>query len=332
LITTLAPIAVAAVLGLIHLRVRHVYRTVNAVTHPATQRQKSSRTVASEHAKAKHTSAFLTFTFLIFSTVSTVVFQTFACDDLTGTNQSWLRTDYSVSCDTDIHDVYEAYAAAMIVVYPIGIPALYAYLLWRHRARLNPVTAISSKGTTTACTTAAIGVSTDSFSDSEPEQQCTNNVDTRANDATLDTISFLWSPYKQQAYWWEVVECIRRLLLTGFLVFILPGTAGQSAVSCVFAGVSLSVFGLVQPHADTADSNDYWLGTWILFLSTFIALLLKGDYTHEDAYFSKFMAVVLVVFNIILILSAAIQSILIGTATVVAAKQTNKANEANASF
>jgi hypothetical protein len=302
LITTLAPIVVAVVLGLIHLRVRHVYRTVNAIRHPATQRQKSSRTDALEHAKAKHTSAFLTFTFLIFSTVSTVVFQTFACDDLIGTNQSWLRTDYSVSCDTDIHDVYEAYAAVMIVIYPIGIPALYAYLLWRHRARLNPTTANSSKATT-------------ALNNNGSQQQCTNNVDTRANDATLDTISFLWSPYKQQAYWWEVAECIRRLLLTGVLVFILPGTAGQSAVACVFSVLTLIVFAKVSPFADRTDFKHYWLGCVILFLSTILALLLKGDYTAADTQSQQILPILLIILNILLTVSVVAAVVVVARTT-----------------
>ena len=77
-------------------------------------------------------------TFLIYSTVSTVVFQTFACDYFADTKQSWLRAYYSISCEADKHTTYKAYAAVMIAVYPIGIPLLYSVLLWRHRHSLNP--------------------------------------------------------------------------------------------------------------------------------------------------------------------------------------------------
>jgi hypothetical protein len=59
-----------------------------------------------------------------------------------------------------------------------------------------------------------------------------------------------------------------------------------------------------------SDARDYWLGTWILFLSTFIALLLEGDYTNEDAYHSKFMAMLLVAFDTMLILSTVIEGML----------------------
>jgi hypothetical protein len=260
-----------------------------------------------QNATAKHFSAFLTFTFLIYSTVSTVVFQTFACDYLEDTKENWPRADYSISCNTDKHTAYKMYAIIMILVYPIGILAIYAGLLWHHRHKLNPTTSTTVSytdidgvkteglkalmvplyqcfkrcyGSSAVEANAAITAAA-SCQQQHYQQQQQQEHDNRQDVAALTPIKFLWEPYRQQVYWWELVECIRRLLLTGFLVFILPGTAGQSAVACVFAGLSLGVSGLVQPYAETSDSNDYWCGTWILFLSTFIALILKGDNTSE---------------------------------------------------
>jgi hypothetical protein len=246
LITTIAPLAVSAVIGATYMRVRHVCKH-NAMT---------AQTVALKRATVKHLSVFLTFTFLIYSTVSTVVFQTFACDYLEDTKVSLLRADYSVSCDTDKHTAYKVYAAVMIGVYPIGIPLLYAVLLWRHRHSLHPTTittgAARSMDSATISTNATV-----TAADTQQQQQQQQQQDNRHEDVSLTPIKFLWEPYRQRTYWWEVVECIRRLLLTGFLVFILPGTAGQSAVACVFAGLSLGVFGLVQPYAEASNSNDF---------------------------------------------------------------------------
>jgi hypothetical protein len=71
--------------------------------------------------------------------------------------------------------------------------------------------------------------------------------------------------------------------LTGFLVFILPGTAGQCAVATVFSILTLIVFAKVSPFVDTIDRYQYWLGCVVLFLSIILALLLKGDYTISVA-------------------------------------------------
>jgi hypothetical protein len=346
LLTTLAPLVIALIILVIHCRARYIcYKKTDLVEVLA-------------HAKAKHLSVFLTFTFLIYSTVSTVVFQTFACDYLEDTKESWLRADYSISCDTDTHAVFRKYAIVMVVLYPIGILAIYTGLLIRHRHNLNPTTTATTataitdidvvkptclrallnpvlqsfKGYygSTAIKANATVAAADNQQQQQPQQQQPQQQeqldDTRQNDTSLTPIKFLWSPYRQEVYWWELVECIRRLLLTGFLVFILPGTAGQSAVACVFAGLSLGVFGLVQPFADTSDSNDYWFGTWILFLSTFIALVLKGDNSSESAYYNKFMAIILVVFNVLLISSAAIQGMYTALVTARAAWRANAAN------
>jgi hypothetical protein len=274
LLTTLLPLLVVAVLGIIHMTVCYKHRTVRIVHDPATMRQRSMRTDALERAVAKHSQAFLLFTFLIFPTVSTVVFQTLACDYLEDTQQNWLRADYSVSCDTAIHKAYQAYAAFMILVYPIGIPALYAYLLWQHRAHLHT--------------------------------KDDSSVD-RELDLTLQTTRFLWSTYKPYAYWWELVECVRRLLMTGFLVFILPGTAGQSAVSCAFAVLSIAVFSLVQPLRESSDTYSYWLGCAVLFLSMFVALVTQGSATELHADSQQVLSVLLIALNVVLIITAAVQ-------------------------
>lgn len=57
-------------------------------------------------------------------------------------------------------------------------------------------------------------------------------------------------------YYYEVVECGRRILLTGVLIFISPNTSAQAAAACMFAFLSLLGFELLRPHLDPADS---WL-------------------------------------------------------------------------
>ncbi|CAM9300041.1 unnamed protein product, partial [Sphacelaria rigidula] len=64
----------------------------------------------------KHVTVALTVAFLMYSTVSTVIFQTFACDDLEEVDRSYLRADYRISCNSRRHKAYEIYAGFMILV------------------------------------------------------------------------------------------------------------------------------------------------------------------------------------------------------------------------
>lgn len=71
-------------------------------------------------------------------------------------------------------------------------------------------------------------------------------------------------------YYYEVVECGRRILLTEVLIFIAPQSAKQAAMACIFAFVSLLGFELLRPHVEPTGlwlyrlvSRDKCFGTTI---------------------------------------------------------------------
>jgi hypothetical protein len=228
---------------------------VQAVTTYTSQRTVvPARTSRLEKALAKHYLAFLATTFLIYSTVSTTVFQTFACDaidDSATTKTSYLRADYSIKCGTAKHSAYKIYAAFMVIIYPLGIPALYAWLLWCNRHKLSSINEVSVR------------------------------MLSRHRDVSLRPTRFLWKTYTPRMYYWEVVECMRRLLLTGAIVFTAPGTSAQAAIACILAMVSIVVALYCQPHADTLDGQIYTVGTVIIFLSMFLSLAMRSDISTE---------------------------------------------------
>jgi hypothetical protein len=134
LITTLGPFVAAVVLMCTHTAVRYKNQ-VQAITEYSSQRVTvPTRTSRLQKALAKHYLVFLAMTFLIYSTVSTTMFQTVACDRIdedinTAVTTRYLRADYSIQCDTHEHKLYKAYAAVMIIIYPLGIPALSVWLI-----------------------------------------------------------------------------------------------------------------------------------------------------------------------------------------------------------
>lgn len=94
------------------------------------------------------------------------------------------------------------------------------------------------------------------------------------NSTDLFSIPF-HQAYRPGAYYFEVLECFRRLLLTGCLVFILPNSAGQAAVACVLAVLTVAVFALVNPYSDSKDHRAYTLGALAIFLTMFMGLVVK---------------------------------------------------------
>ena len=49
-----------------------------------------------------------------------------------------LRVDRSIDCDSVEHKAYQVYAGFMMIIYPIGIPALYFTLVYVSRKDVNP--------------------------------------------------------------------------------------------------------------------------------------------------------------------------------------------------
>ena len=52
----------------------------------------------------------------MFTSASTVVFKTFGCDNSVVEGESYLRADYSISCQTATHTLYKVYAGFMLLV------------------------------------------------------------------------------------------------------------------------------------------------------------------------------------------------------------------------
>merc|ERR1719162_1548619 len=50
-------------------------------------------------------------------------------------------------------------------------------------------------------------------------------------------LSFLYGGYTPKAYYWEIVMLMQKLLLTGLLIFIKPGTTSQLAAGFFISGV-----------------------------------------------------------------------------------------------
>jgi hypothetical protein len=70
--------------------------------------------------------------FCIFPPTSLAIFKCFRCDEVSdGARDVWyLAADYSIRCGGAAYAANMAYACAMVAVYPLGVPLLYATMLY----------------------------------------------------------------------------------------------------------------------------------------------------------------------------------------------------------
>lgn len=230
----------------------------------------------------KHVSMLLLLTFFVYSSVSSTLFQTFACEDLED-GRNYLRADYRIECDSSRHEYFQVYAGFMVVLYAVGIPGLYGVLLFRDRDTLR--------------------------------QDKVGRVDT----ARVASTSDLWSPYKPSVFYFEVIECGRRILLAGVVVFIYPNTAAQIAITLLMAFVFVVVSEALAPYESRWDTWISRTGHAVVYISMYVALLLKVDVADERAGNQRVFEAVLVVMHACMVLAIVIETVIL--ACVVSAKQ-----------
>ena len=164
-------------------------------------------------------------TFLVVPSTSMRLFRTFHCVTIEygqGDARRYLEPDLELSCDSDDFEKTRSLALLFIAVWPIGIPLLYAVLLW---ASLDAVV----RDEPTALSTAT---------------------------------AFLSGDYKASTFWWEPLEMCRKLALTGWLLLIQDNAEharilAALVVSFVFLAMRLTL----KPLKRCACSHPLAAGT-----------------------------------------------------------------------
>ena len=256
--TTITPVVVMGLLGGTYAFAIH--------------RNRGAPETALRNIRKRHRSMALLVTFLVYSSVSSVVFQTFACEGLDD-GKSYLRADFTIVCDSPKHKAFQIYAGLMVMIYPIGIPALYAVLLFSNHHVLRD------------------------------EQG-------RGESAVASLTSDLWKPYKPHRFYYEVIECSRRILLAGVVVFIYPNTAAQIAVTLAIATVFIFVSEAMAPYHSQWDAWISRSGHAIVFVTMYVALLLKVDVSGENTSSQKTFEVVIVAGHGCMFLAVVVEGII----------------------
>lgn len=221
--------------------------------------------------KEKHLKAGLFIAFFIYSSVSYTIFQTFVCDTLDD-GVSYLRADYSLTCSGKEHSYYVVFAAAMVFVYPIGIPLFCWNWMRGNREELQRVD--------------------------------------RDSVARLKPFQGIWASYKPSRYYYEIIEFGRRITLTVVAVFVLPGSSAQIAVVLLLAVVFLFVSESLSPFGKSIDMGLYRWGNGIVLGSMYVALLLKYDVSQEEDGALSAFAGVLVAANVFMVAAVIVQTYL----------------------
>jgi len=205
-------------------------------------------------------SLFLGLTFCVLVGVSTTIFKTFQCMTYGDDPVSYLIVDQSIDCSNASHRRYMVYSTGMCLVYPVGIPVLYTWLLFSKRRSLL--------------------------------------AQEREDNHSLHKIGFLWDSYVKECWWFEIFECLRRLSLTGVLAFVAPGSPSQIVFALLLALLSIAMYTHLKPFDRDQDNSLAIVSQWSIFFTLFAALLKKMKVDEEDHYDQNLFGLLLIVVNL----------------------------------
>jgi len=165
---------------------------------------------------------------------------------------SYVTADYSLICrGPDGLDsewvTYAMVAVAAFLVYPLGIPLFYYYQLSTNKEALH--------------------------NEDHPEHQHVHGK-----------LAFLYQDYVPDAWYWELVLLIQKLMLTGVLVFIKPDSTSQLAVGFAVAVIFFVLHVRTGAYCEIKEYDLQFYATLSILTTLFGGILLKTDTQNEDAY------------------------------------------------
>ena len=169
---------------------------------------------------------FLLLTFCVLVGTSSSLFLFLKCHVFIlpdGGEEHYLRKDYSIDCDGSRYRETLPYCFIMIAVYPVGIPAMYLVLTRQHRDVLS-------------------------------DQGKVDEEKAKGANSSIAHLSFLTNAYKPRYYWYEVLECLRRLTLASIIGIVSEEASAAPLMALLVSGAFTWVSTTLRPFKQKSDN------------------------------------------------------------------------------
>jgi hypothetical protein len=194
--------------------------------------------------------------FLMYPGLSVKIFTIFRCVEL-DPGEYFLVADLSVKCFSGAWNSTAAVAGLCIVVYVIGIPLGTFFILYKKK---------------------------DIIRHGKPEEK----------DRLENVYGSLYVQYEPKYYWWEVFEMIKKMLLTGGLVMLAPGSSAQILVAVIITLIYYSLVLKLEPYEDDKDDFLQFIASTQILLTLIMGFALRSD---DKGSYDKTVISVLLVFT-----------------------------------
>ena len=143
----------------------------------------------------------------------------------------FLKTDFSVSCDSRSKDYYRLVILAYVAVgYVLFLPTVSLVALLRQRKQFVP-------------------------SKNEYENEDSENHREKESTEILTGLRFLFENYNPRTWYWEFIDTMRKIVLTSGLILMGGESRVYVGLACIISSIYAVFFALQQPIADPFENT-----------------------------------------------------------------------------
>jgi len=194
----------------------------------------------------------------------------------------YLSADTNIECFSPYWYKGVIYASLMIIIYPIGIPLMYLRLLYGCKDELISRSVDSNSIANSGSTSNNSNDSSYSNDSNKDDDDDDDKIDNKQLSIAALRISFLWEPYEPKYWYWEIIECYRRISLTAVLSMVSPGSSSQSVLSVLLSLLFIKMYGYYQPYEADTDDIIAEVGQFQIYFTYFGALILQNSLLHSS--------------------------------------------------
>ena len=198
--------------------------------------------------------------FGVYAGLSTKIFRLFKCRQIG--QHFYLMADYSLMCYEGRWWNYGGVAIACILMYVVGIPVVQFIILWKHRAHL--------------------------YEDS--------SLDDKAHRQVKKQYGSLYLHFREDCYYYELVNMFRKLMLTGGLILVGEHSTVQGLLGILVCAFWLLLVAVKFPYAV------YWDNMLEIALSFGLMMTLLSGLALELFRLQEFDGNEQIVFDVLLVL------------------------------
>jgi hypothetical protein len=172
---------------------------------------------------------------------------------------TYMQADYRLQCYDERWMSYLPIVIGCVLLYPLGIPLYFGSKLWLNRNEI-----ISDDGEV-------------------------SKFESR--------YAFFYSSYKDEAFMWDVVELVRKLLLTAVIILVKPGSDTQTIVGLLVTLFFLFLLLWWHPYKSKVDEYVAVASQLALTITMLFGVLLKTQVLHKEEWNIHALGVLLLAMN-----------------------------------